>query len=429
MKEIKILVISSFEGGYQPITAISAYSGLKNAGYENTHFHDTYVDGIPENLFSNADLIAISVPLFDALQAGLQLSEMIRATAPNAQIVFFGQYATLNAGRLPGKYGNYAVCGEWEQPLINLAHHISSGNELNKIGLVDARDARTGLIPHPYITRNQIVLPDRSAAPALHKYPQPHVEKMLNRSGVVVGGVESTRGCHHKCTYCSVYAAYDGKVIPIKDGIVIQDVRNLMAQGMTHLTFTDAEFFNAKNQGINLLRALHAEFPALTYDFTTRIDHIIEHEDSLREMKGLGVQFITSALEFPTQMVLDVVSKEISIEDIEEAIATLRDIGIRLSPTFIMFNPWVSKKDLDAFKDFIKRNALDDVVDPIQYETRLHLYKGSPLLSRTSTAGLTLIENEFHFDWKHPDPEVDEIYFSSVTPAEPGVFKRCCLKC
>lgn len=424
-----ILVVSSFEGGYQPITALSAYTALRNAGYHNLRFHDTYVDGLPDDLFADADLVAVAVPLFDALQAALQLSEMIRASRPEAKIVFFGQYATLNAARIPGRYADYAVCGEWEQPLVNLARHLCTGEVLDKMGLVDARDARANMIPHPYITRNRIELTDRSVAPGLQKYPQPHVEKMLGTSDIVVGGVESTRGCHHKCAYCSVYATYDGKVVPIKDDIVVEDVRNLVALGMTHLTFTDAEFFNAKNQGLRLLRVLHAEFPDLTYDFTTRIDHILEHEEALREMQTLGVRFITSALEFPTQVVLDVVSKEISIDDIEQAIVTLRRIGIRLSPTFIMFNPWVSKADMETFREFIKRNDLDGVVDPIQYETRLHLYKGSPLLTRHSTAGLELIEHEFHYDWKHPDPDVDAMYYANVTPPEPGVFKRCCLKC
>lgn len=425
----KFLVVSPFEGGYQPITALSAFTALRNAGYENTLFHDAYVDGLPEDLFDDVDVVAISVPLFDALMAGLKLSEMVRAKNSTAKIVFFGQYATLNAARLPGKYGDYAVVGEWEQPLVNLARHFTTGEVLDKIGLVNARDAAAGLIPHPYIARNKITVADRSVAPPLYKYPQPHVEKLLGVKSPVVGGVESTRGCHHKCTYCSVYAAYDGKVIPISDDIVFSEVRYLMSQGMTHLTFTDAEFFNSKSQGIRILRALHSEFPQLTYDFTTRIDHILEHEEALREMKELGVRFITSALEFPTQIVLDVVAKDISIADIELAINKLRNIGIRLNPTFIMFNPWVNRDDIVAFKDFIKRNELEDVVDAIQYETRLHLYKGSPLLLRASTANLELTEFEFHYDWKHPDPMVDEMYFSSVTPTELGEFKRCCLKC
>lgn len=424
------LVVSTFEGGYQPNTALSAATTLRNAGFENTKLLDTYVDGIPTGVFDDADVIAISMPLFDALQAGLQLTQQIRQANPKATIVYFGQYATLNAGRLAGRYGDFAVVGEWEHTLVNLAHYVSGSSPLlDKTGLVDAEVASSGKIPHPYLARNAITVPDRTLAPSLAKYPQPQVEKLLGAGKHIVGGVEATRGCHHKCTYCSVYAAYDGKVIMVTDDIVIEDVRNLMRQGMTHLTFTDAEFFNAKNHGIRIMRRLHEEFPALTYDFTTRVDHILEHEDAIREMATLGLRFITSALEFPTQKVLDIVAKEITVDDIELAIERLRSCRVTLNPTFIMYNPWVSRDEILSFKDFISRNDLEDVVDPIQYETRLHLYKGSPLLNRVSTSGLKLTEREFHFDWAHPDPAVDEMYYANVTPPEPGVFKRCCLKC
>ncbi|KVW75498.1 arsinothricin biosynthesis radical SAM protein ArsL [Burkholderia cepacia] len=424
------LVVSTFEGGYQPNTALSAATALRNAGFDSTRLLDTYVDGIPDGAFDDADVIAISMPLFDSLQAGLQLTDQVRKANPTAIIVYFGQYATLNAERLVGRYGDYAVVGEWEHPLVNLARYTSgSGAALEKAGLVDPDVVASGKVPHPYLARNAVSVPDRSLAPSLIKYPQPQVEKLLGSGTHLIGGVEATRGCHHKCTYCSVYAAYDGKVIMVADDIVVEDVRNLVKQGMQHLTFTDAEFFNAKNHGVRIMRRLHEEFPDLTYDFTTRVDHILEHEDAIREMAGLGLRFITSALEFPTQKVLDIVAKEISVDDIEAAIRNLKAIGVKLNPTFIMYNPWVSKDDILSFKEFIERNDLEDVVDPIQYETRLHLYKGSPLLNRASTAGLKLTEREFHFDWSHPDPAVDEMYYANVTPPEPGVFKRCCLKC
>jgi hypothetical protein len=72
---------------------------------------------------------------------------------------------------------------------------------------------------------------------------------------------------------------------------------------------------------------------------------------------------------------------------------------------------------------------LDSIIDPIQYETRLYLYKGSPLLSQPSIQRLTLTEHEFYYDWKHPDPEMDELFQEIVTVPEEGIFKRCCLKC
>lgn len=114
------LVVSTFEGGYQPNTALSAATALRNAGFENTRFLDTYVDGIPADAFEDADVVEISMPLFDSLQAGLQLTAQVRQSNPTAKIVYFGQYATLNAGRLAGRYGDFAIVGEWEHPIVEV---------------------------------------------------------------------------------------------------------------------------------------------------------------------------------------------------------------------------------------------------------------------------------------------------------------------
>jgi radical SAM superfamily enzyme YgiQ (UPF0313 family) len=366
--------------------------------------------------------------LFDSLQAGIQLAGDIRTVNPDAKLIFFGQYATINAGRLSGKHGDYTIVGEWEQPLVNLVKSLKGQATDGLSGVVDADTVKRDAIPHPYMSRDHFRVPDRHLAPGLHKYPQPHVDK-LTGGKQVVAGLEMTRGCHHRCTYCSVFAAYDGKVILINEDLVVQDVTNLVSMGMTHLTFTDADFFNSKNQGIKLLRRLHALFPDLTYDFTTRVDHILENRDILAEMAGLGVRFITSALEFPKQEVLDQVVKEVTVEMTEEAIDYVHSVGIRLNPTFIMFNPWIGLEDLVLFHDFLQRTKLENAVDPIQYETRLHLYKGSPLLNNPSIKALDLSENEFHYDWLHPDPRIDELYRDSLTPVQEGVFKRCCLKC
>lgn len=423
----KILLVSNFEGGFQPMTVASAITPLKEAGFDVSVL-DTYVDGILEEKFAEPDMVAISIPLFDALFAGIEIANRVRAINPKAHITFFGQYATINAYRLAGKYGNSCVTGEWEVPLVALARHLSGDEQLMLPGLVTGEMVEKGEQIHPYMAREKFHLPTRDMLPPLYKYPQVQVDKLVG-SKQIVGTTEIARGCHHKCLYCSVFAAYDGKVFLVDEDLVVEDVRNLVNGGMTHLTFIDADFFNAKHHGIKVLRRLHEEFPNLTYDFTTRVDHILENKETLTEMAGLNVSFITSALEFPTQEVLDAVAKHTSLEDIEEAVAFLLSTGIKLNPTFIMFNPWIQLEDMVAFREFVEKNGLDEIIDPIQYETRLHLYKGSPLLNTPSVQALELTDNEFHVDWKHPDPRVDELYFASLTPQEEGVFKRCCLKC
>ena len=101
----------------------------------------------------------------------------------------------------------------------------------------------------------------------------------------------------------------------------------------------------------------------------------------------------TSALEFPKQEVLDAVAKETTVQDTKATIAYVRSAGIKLNPTFIMhhpgimYSPGIDFDDIERFFEFISDQDLEEVVDPIQYETRLHLYKGSPLMTLPSELG------------------------------------------
>lgn len=424
------VILSTFEGGYQPMTAISAASALELAGL-NVKLVDTYVEGVETALhvIADKDFVAIAIPLFDSLTSGIELSRQIRKVNKKAKIIFFGQYASINVERLTGKHCDYTIFGEWERPLVSLAKSgFAEPSSETATAIFDLSRLKTGAVGKPALTRDHFVLPNRSLAPALEKYPQPHLERLLGRK-LHVGGLEATRGCHHKCSYCSVYAAYDGKVLLVPEELILKDIETLVNQGMDHLTFTDADFFNAKAHNTKILKAAHAKFAGLTFDITTRVDHILENKEVLTALAQCGLTLITSALEFPNQKVLDEISKEMTIDMIEESIEFLHSAGIQLNPTFIMFNPWIGLSDLVMFHDFVERTGLKGNIDPIQFETRLHLYKGSPLLDNSSIRKLELEEAEFHFNWKHPDPEVDALYLSMLNPVVDGGFKRCCLKC
>ncbi|WP_160673592.1 RCCLKC-tail radical SAM protein [Clostridium sp. C8-1-8] len=422
-KKLKVLLVSNFEGGYQPISIATAYSALIENGF-NTTILDTYVEGIREDILGDAELVAISIPLFDALFSGIEIAKTVKKLNKNVHVTFFGQYASINANRLTPKYSDSCIVGQWEDTLVQLANKLEQ-NEIDLLPTVLSK-AQTGCCSEK--EDDSFYVPNRKTLPPLYKYPQDQIDKLCGGKQII-GGTEITRGCHHKCLYCSVYASYEGKVHIIPEDVVITDVTNLVEQGMTHLTFMDADFFNSKYHGINIIRTLHSKFPKLTYDFTTRIDHINEHKEIIAEMADLGVKFITTAVEFPCEEVVDEIAKEITLEDIEEALGFLQETSIKINPTFIMFNPWIKLENLIDFKTFVNKNNLDDIIDPIQYETRLHIYKGSPLLKQKSIQDLDLIEHEFNYEWKHSDPRVDEVYNRMVTPVEEGIFKRCCLKC
>ena len=209
----------------------------------------------------------------------------------------------------------------------------------------------------------------------------------------------------------------------------MDDIRHAVDAGASHIYFADAEFLNSKLHGLRIVREMKQEFPHLTFDITTRADHILEAKDHIRELRDLGCVFVTSAFEFPSQRVLDAVSKDLTVDDIEQAIEFCHEIGLPINATFIPFNPWVTLDDLNTFRDWTDRVGLSDTINPIQYETRLYLYKGSPLLAHPDVQSLRLTECDYHYEWEHPDPCVDQLFAETVTPLEAGAFKRCCIKC
>ena len=421
----RILLAAVYEGGAQPTSIGTAASHLLQAGFKPICV-DTFVDGLPPfDLISEWDLLAISVPLFQSVAPAVELAAFARKVNPAARIVMFGQHANIHADRLLTTHCDEVIRGDPEAGLLMLARSAADGVDAAALGV-----CRSGRLVGPYVNRNGLLPPARHLLPALSRYRYPELDRLwCGRPLPIVGNVETARGCHHICSYCSVFAATGRKVTLIPPEVVIEDIRQVVSLGATHIWFTDAEFLNSKRHGLGIVRSMKRDFPQLTFDITTRADHILEAGDAIAEMRNLGCEFVTTALEFPSQRVLDAINKELTVDQIERTVEYCQRIGLRLNPTFIAFNPWIDAEDLVRFREWIDRVGLTDSVSPLQYETRLYLYKGSPLLQNPEVQRLELTEREFHYDWKHPDPCVDRLFEQSVTPLEPGKFKRCCIKC
>lgn len=427
MAQPRIMLASTFEGGAQPISIGTAAAQLLKAGFDPTCL-DVFVEGPPdESQFADTDLIAISMQLFQSVASGVELAKIARRANPGATIVMFGQHANVQAERLLGTYCDYVIRGDWEPALVALARKLAGEDVLSELpGL-----CQPGHIVAPYIHRADYLPPARHLLPALSKYTYPEFEMFRRGPGDerIVGNVETARGCHHACTYCSVFAATGRKVNMIPQDVVMEDIRQVVRLGASHIWFVDAEFLNAKHHGLHIVRQMKREFPRLTFDITTRADHILESKDTIRELHELGCEFVTTALEFPSQRVLDAVDKELTVAQCERAVEYCHEIGLKMNATFIPFNPWVNLADLIWFSEWLSKVGLARTLNPIQFETRLYLYKGSPLLEHPDVQKLELVEHEFHYEWKHPDPLVDQLFADTVKPPEPGVFKRCCIKC
>jgi radical SAM superfamily enzyme YgiQ (UPF0313 family) len=388
-----ILLVSCYELGHQPLGIAWPRAFLERAAYAPDSL-DLAVELFDEAKVRRARLIGIAVPMHTALRIGVRAAERMRRVNPDCRIVFYGLYALLNADYLLNGIADAVLGGEFEEALVALAQRLESGS---------AEAPR----PAPTLERLSFPVPSRTGLPALTRYVS------LARGGHLVpaGYVEASRGCLHHCLHCPIPPVYRGRFFAVPREVVLDDVRLLVDAGAGHITFGDPDFLNGPGHALKLVHALRAEFPDLTYDFTAKIEHILEHRELFAEFAATGCLFVVSAVESLSDAVLANLEKGHTRADVSVALDIVRRAGITLRPSFVAFTPWTTLDDYLDVLDFVAAEGLIDQVDPVQYTIRLVIPPGSALLTRPAIRPFLegLDPAAFSYRWTHPDPGMDQL--------------------
>ena len=289
-----ILLISCYELGHQPLSIASAAAFLERAGYMPDTL-DISVESFDVESVVRARFVGISVPMHTALRLGVRVAEQIRQTNPTCHICLYGLYASLNAEYLLERVADSVIGGECETPLLGLIQALEEGQP-GKVEGVHRRSQPAG----PFLKRLPFAVPSRGGLPALAKYAR------LERDDVreLTGYVEASRGCLHMCLHCPISPVYGGRFFVVPKDIVLEDIRRLVRAGATHITFGDPDFLNGPRHSLAIVRTMHAEFPELTFDFTEKVEHILECRTFFPEFVALACLFMVSAVESLSDTVL-----------------------------------------------------------------------------------------------------------------------------
>ena len=398
----RVLLVSAYEQGHQPLGLASPAAALRAAGHDVRTLDIAVQTAAPEH-FDGLDLIAISVPMHTASRIALRLAAQLRDRSLHAPIVLYGLYASALAAHLPDDSPVSAtIGGEYEGPLVAMADALANGAPLTVPG--------TG--PQPLFPRAAMPLPDRHGLPPLDEYARALV---LTPQGApqerLAGYVEATRGCAHRCTHCPLTPTYAGRLRLVPPEIILADIDAQVAMGARHISFGDPDFFNALPHAMSLLRDIAQRHPGLSLDVTIKVEHLLEHPQEARALPGLGVAWVTSAFESVDDALLARLDKGHTVADMERALALARDARLPLRPTWLPFTPWTTRHDFHAILNFIARHDLIQSVPPVQYALRLLLPPGSPLIAQARAEGhLTgFDEDGLTYTWRNPDPAVDAL--------------------
>jgi hypothetical protein len=205
---------------------------------------------------------------------------------------------------------------------------------------------------------------------------------------------------------------YDGRFFLIPEGSVLKDIRRQIQGGATHITFGDPDFLNGPGHSLSIVRALHAEFSHVTFDFTAKIEHLLKRRTLFSELADRGCLFVVSAVESFSDAVLARLHKGHARAEIVTALEILRSAGIVLRPSLVAFTPWTTLDDYLEMFEIVESLDLIDAVDPVQYSVRLLIPPGSALLSHSDVEKFIVSVDQagFQYRWKHPDGRMDRLH-------------------
>jgi hypothetical protein len=376
-----VLLVATYELGHQPANLAGPAARLTSHGHD-VRVLDASVDSWDPALVGWADRVAFSVPMHTATRLARELARGI--TKPTC---CYGLYAAMC-----DDVADVVIAGEYEHALVAWADGESPDAPVQ---LGRARHAPTGTPPA------------RDLLPPLERYVRLSVGDELR----LVGSVEASRGCAHRCRHCPVPVVYNGRVRLANDDDTLADVAQLVERGARHLTFGDPDFLNAPQHSMRIVRAVHERYPDLTFDCTTKVEHVLRYHALLPELACSGCLFVVSAFESLNDAILERLDKGHTAADAARAVHLLRQHGIDVRPSFLPFTPWTTRDDLVTLVEFVADHDLVASVDPVQYTIRLLLPSGSLLLEHPDlTPHLGEWDDErLTFTWTPAQPEMDDL--------------------
>ena len=392
----KVVLINAYELGRQPFALAEPAAWLKREGFAVTCL-DLSLQKLDPEILEDADLAALYVGMHTATRIAVQALPRIKRLAPKAHLCVFGLYAPMNEALLRRLGVGTVLGGELEPALVSLCQRLRA----NGTAMIQSE-------PVISLGRVPFVVPDRSGLPKLSRYA--HLV-LPDGSTRVAGFAEGSRGCKHLCRHCPVVPVYQGKFRIVPPDVVMEDIRQQVGEGATHVSFGDPDFLNGPTHGLRLARALHAAFSDVTFDATIKIQHIIDHAELLPELRRSGCLFITSAVEAVDDDILRLLAKNHTSRDFDRAVALTREAGIALAPTFVAFTPWTTLEGYIALLERLVELQIVESVPPVQLTIRLLVPEGSYLLQLPGfKEKLKAFDAELlGYPWSHPDPRVDRL--------------------
>ncbi len=237
---------------------------------------------------------------------------------------------------------DFVVRGEGETTLAELLLALESGRSLEAVRGLAYRENGTVRVTGP-----RCFVPDLDAlTPAwdLIEWKE-YTYYVIPDSRLAV--VSTSRGCNHDCTFCSQQKFWERSWRARNPGKVVEEIEHLYTRyGANVFLIADEYPTRDRQRWEEFLDLLILKNLPVFLLMETRVEDIVRDRDILSKYRQAGIVHVYIGIEATEQDTLDLIRKDLRVEQSQEAIRLLHAHGMITETSFVLGFPHETKRSV-----------------------------------------------------------------------------------
>lgn len=416
-----------------PFGLMAISSCLKQAGFSAKIVNEVNLkDNIKEVINSISDetlFLGITTCSGTTIYDALIVCSEVRKHFPDLPLVWGGVHPTTTfLQTIQHPLVDIIVRGPGEETTVNLAKALKKNIWKSKRHILLGTRGLTYKSGNDIISTADADFPDIDNFPMLD-YGALDIEKYIVKTdpdklgyddiGTRNLGYATSRGCPHRCGFCSISAFCHRKWQPYPAERVVRELKHLVnTYNVNGFVFNDDNFFVSRKRVEEICDLLIKENLNIKWAANCRVDYFSRYDDDfINKLKESGCQQIFFGGESGSQRILDFMKKDITTEQVLDAVKKCKKHNLTAKLFYMMGFPTETMEDLYETIDIIDEihTIFPESLQPILIYTP---YERTPLMEESKKHGLippqTLEEwGEYNF-LKYDLPWGDNKYKSTV---------------
>lgn len=332
---------------------------LEREGYPVTILDANALGLQPEEVVprvTDADVVGLTA-MTPTVGTAIGIARHLKQANPDLIIILGGAHATLlpEETLATAPEIDVVVKGEGEETIIELLQALEDKQPLDNISGISYRTngkiistttrfANVDMDSLPYLAYH--LLP-------LRKYkPHPPHGRALPFAAIV-----TSRGCPYHCAYCSK-PIFGNKFRAQSPKRVVEEVAYLKGKfAVKEIAFYDDVFTLNKKRAYAIADGIIKKGLRIHWTCETRVNLV--DKELLRRIKQAGSYAIAYGIESASPEILNTLSKDITLEQVEKAVHASSEVGLQTIGYFMIGSPGESPETISQTIQFAKKLKLD----------------------------------------------------------------------